>query len=143
MAGNGVSTVLLADSHEQYRHGLERAIIAHPALTLVAVTDNGDEAMSLILRMRPAVALLDVRLPGIDGFAIGERLAVLEPPVPTRLVLLLAVPDRTQIVRTFGAGAFACLAKEASRLEICETLIAAAHGEPSSCYGPIAEAFGV
>lgn len=142
MSDIDVSTVLLADAHEQYRRGLERAIGAHPALTLVAVAGEGNEAISQILRLRPAVALLDVRLPGFDGFAIGERLALGEPRVSTRLVLMLSVPDRAQIERTFEIGAFGCLAKEASRREICETLIAAARGEPSCRYAHVVGALG-
>ncbi len=125
-------TVVLADAHERYRSGLARAIAMHPGLSLGAVTDDGPTALSLIVCERPELALLDVRLPGLDGFAVCERLFDGERVPPTRVVLLAAVLDAGQWARACGVGVTGVLSKDASRWEICEALVVAAKGEPTS-----------
>jgi DNA-binding NarL/FixJ family response regulator len=126
----GRPIVLIADGHEHYRSGLVRAIAMHPGLRLGAVTDDGLVALSLILSERPDVAVLDVRLSGLDGFAISQRLLCAEPRTPTRVVLLAAVPDPPQRSRARALGAVGPLSKEASRWEICDAVIAASQAIP-------------
>lgn len=117
-------TVLVADAHERYRSGLVRAIAMHPGLVVTAVADHGLVALSLILSERPDIALLDVRLAGLDGFTLSERLMT-ERITRTRVILLAAVPDRAQTNRAKSAGALAVLGKDISRWDICKALLAA------------------
>lgn len=124
-------TVLIADPHEQYRGGLARAIAMHPRLRVDSVTDDGFVALSLILTRKPDLALLDVRLGGLDGFRISERLKSEREHPETRIVLLTAVLDHAQRTRALSVGAVDCLAKDASRSEICDALLAIARGGPS------------
>ncbi len=124
-------TVLVADAHERYRRGLVRAITAHPELKCEGVSDDGVVALALILRCRPAVAVLDVRLPGLDGFAIGERLHNLDPRPQTQVVLLSAMFDGALRRRARALGVAACLSKDTSRQEICAALVAIASGKAS------------
>jgi two-component system invasion response regulator UvrY len=121
--------VLIADGHEHYRGGLVRAVAMHPGLRLDTVTDDGLVALSLIESQHPDVAVLDVRLPGLDGFVISERLSCTTPRPATCVVLLAAVPDRAQRARAWSLGAVGPLSKDASRWEICCALIAAWHGD--------------
>jgi two-component system, NarL family, nitrate/nitrite response regulator NarL len=120
--------VLIADAHEHYRGGLVRAIVMHPQLSLGAVTDDGLAALALIASQVPDVALLDVRLPHLDGFAISQRLQIREPPLRTRVVLLTAVQGEVQQARARKVGAASCLSKEAPRSDICRALLAAVGG---------------
>lgn len=129
MTDAGPPKVLIADGHEHYRGGLVRAIAIHPGLRLETVTDDGLVACSLILSRPPDVAVLDVRLPGLDGFAISERLWCANPRPATCVVLLAAVPDRAQRARAWSLGAVGPLSKDASRSEICCALLAAWHGD--------------
>jgi DNA-binding NarL/FixJ family response regulator len=126
----GRPRVLIADGHEHYRGGLVRAIAMHPGLRLGPVTDDGLVALSLILSERPDVAVLDVRLRGLDGFAISQRLCG-EPRMPTRVVLLAAVPDPSQRSRARAVGALGPLSKDTSRWEICDAVIAASQAIPN------------
>lgn len=121
-------TVLLADAHEIYRAGMARAIAAHPALTLIAVASDGPSALAKISGATPDVALLDVRLPKVDGFAVLERLAASHPTLSTRVLLIIAVLDRPLTARALAIGAHGCLSKEASRGEICRTLVEVGRG---------------
>jgi DNA-binding NarL/FixJ family response regulator len=126
----GRPRVLIADGHEHYRSGLVRAIAMHPGLRLGAVTDDGLVALSLILSERPDVAVLDVRLSGLDGFAISQRLLCAAPRTPTRVLLLAAVPDPSQRSRARALGAVGPLSKDTSRWEICDAVIAASQTLP-------------
>lgn len=122
-------TVLIADAHERYRNGIVRAIESYSGLRVSGVTDDGLATLSLILSQRPQVALVDVRLPRLDGFSISARLLNCQPRPPTRVLLLTAVLDQAQRDRARSVGAVGCLGKDASRLEICDALLAAAAGE--------------
>jgi two-component system, NarL family, nitrate/nitrite response regulator NarL len=126
-------TVLIADAHEQYRSGLVRAITMHPGLRVDSVTDDGLIALSLIFTRKPDLAVLDVRLGGLDGFRIAERLGE-HGRSDTRIVLLTAVLDHAQWTRALSVGAVECLAKDASRTEICDALLAIARGGPGEAY---------
>lgn len=129
-------TVLIADPHEQYRSGLVRAIAMHPRLRVDSVTDDGLVALSLILTRKPDLALLDVRLGGLDGFRISERLKSERRHSETRIVLLTAVLDHAQRTRALNVGAVDCLPKDASRSEICDALLATARAGGSHPHEP-------
>jgi two-component system, NarL family, nitrate/nitrite response regulator NarL len=129
---NGMSfhrpTVLIADPHEEYRSGLVRAITMHRSLCLDSVAEDGFEALALIMTRKPDLALLDVRLAGLDAFRISERLNSEGAVLKTRIVLLTALLDPAQKARALSVGAVDCLAKDASRSEICDALVAVARG---------------
>ena len=111
-------TVVVADDHETYRKGLARAIGACEGLRLVGQASDGREALELIDRLQPHLALLDVRMPGLDGLEVCRRLK----GGPVRPVLLSAYAGSALDERAHEAGAYACLSKEATRAEICEAL---------------------
>ena len=60
-------TVLVADDHPIYREGIVRAIKDRPELELVAEAGDGREALDQIRELKPQVAVLDIRMPGLDG----------------------------------------------------------------------------
>jgi DNA-binding NarL/FixJ family response regulator len=123
-------SIVLADAHMGYRSGVARAIAAHRALALIGVAGEGANALRLIERRRPDVALVDVRLPGLGGLLISRRLADREPQLSTRIVIASTLLDRPAglLQQAMSVGAVGWLSKDASREEICEALIAAARG---------------
>jgi DNA-binding NarL/FixJ family response regulator len=66
--------VVLADDHLPYRDGLAEAIMREPRLELLEAVADGAVAVEAIRRHEPEVALLDVRMPGIDGLEAARRL---------------------------------------------------------------------
>ena len=66
--------VLVADDHPLFREGVARAIRDRPDLELVAETADGPSALEQIGELAPDVALLDVRLPGLDGPSLLKAL---------------------------------------------------------------------
>jgi two-component system, NarL family, nitrate/nitrite response regulator NarL len=123
--GRGV-TVVVADDHPLYRDGLAGAIREHPALDLVGEASNGREALELIERHVPDVALLDVKMP-VDGPTVLRRLV--GSAHPTRIVFLSAFLDSALIYSALEAGAAGYLSKRDDRSAICTALRAAARGD--------------
>lgn len=115
--------VVIADDSDAYRSGMARAIRAHEDLDLVGEVDGGVAALAAIIDLQPDVALLDVRMPGLDGLEVCERVRSAEPAPTTRLMLLSAYIDDTVMERAREVGADAYLSKAASRRDICAEAI--------------------
>ncbi|MEA2468794.1 MAG: two-component system, NarL family, nitrate/nitrite response regulator NarL [Thermoleophilaceae bacterium] len=118
---------MVADDHPLVREGLLRAVGEQPALELVGSASNGREALEHIRRVLPDVALLDVKMPELDGIAVVR--AVARDGLPTRVVFLSAYVDSAVAYRALAEGAAGFLSKEASAQAVCDAIVAAARGE--------------
>lgn len=65
--GDELVSVVVADDHPTLRDGVARGVREHPRLELVGEASDGQSALELIRELRPAVALVDLRMPGLDG----------------------------------------------------------------------------
>jgi two-component system, NarL family, nitrate/nitrite response regulator NarL len=120
--------VVVADDSDTYRSGIVRAIRAHPELELAGEFDDGGAALAAITELRPDVALLDIRMPGLDGLQVCERLRAADPPAPTRVLLLSAYMDDAVVARAREVGADGYLSKASSRREICSEAVRVGRG---------------
>jgi two-component system, NarL family, nitrate/nitrite response regulator NarL len=128
MSGTGRRIrVLVADDHPLYREGMVRAIKERPDLELVAECGDGRVALEEVRRLRPEVAVLDVKMPGLDG--TGVLNAVTRDGLGTRVAFLSAYLDGPLVYSAIVSGATAYLSKGASRREICDAIAAVARGE--------------
>jgi two-component system nitrate/nitrite response regulator NarL len=127
MPGNGGTTVLIADDHPLFREAIVRVIRAHPDFELVAEASDGAAALEKIRDLRPDVAVIDVRMPELDGSDV--LVALREEGLPTNVVFLSAFLDSKTVYDAVAAGANAYLSKEAGSDEIVEAVSAAARGE--------------
>jgi DNA-binding NarL/FixJ family response regulator len=118
----------LADDHALFREGLAMAVEQREGMQLVGQATDGLEALEMIERLEPRVAILDVQMPGVDGLAVCERLSAEGEPL-TRVVLLSAFVEPALVQRADRAHAAAYMSKNASRQEICDTVVAVAAGE--------------
>ena len=78
-------TVLIVDDHEAFRESAS-AMLDAEGFTVVGQAADAGGALAAAERLRPQVVLLDVQLPGLDGFAVAERLSAGESP--PRVVLI-------------------------------------------------------
>lgn len=120
-------SVLIADDHPVYRQGLERAIKERPDLELVAVCEDGRDALERITELTPEVAVVDVRMPGLDGLKIVG--AVKREGFDTRVILLTGYEDSTAAYRALAAGAAGYVSKASDHMELCDSIVKAARGE--------------
>ena len=118
--------VVVADDHPLYRSGIVRALESSEAFDVVGEASDGTAALALIRLHRPDVAVLDVRMPGMDGIDVIAVLARDGHPVP--VVLLSAFDDEQLVAAGLEAGAAAYIGKGADRDAICLDVAAAARG---------------
>jgi two-component system nitrate/nitrite response regulator NarL len=126
MSGTRVR-VLVADDHPLFREALAETIDQRPELELVAKVASGREALAEIQGTPPDVAVLDMKMPELDGMDVVD--AVTRDELPTRVLLLSAFLDSSLGYRALGAGAAGYLSKDATGERICEAILAVALGE--------------
>lgn len=119
--------VLLADDQPLVRAGLSGLLAAEEDLEVIGAAADGHEAVALAQELRPDVACLDIRMPGLDGIEATRALTAAEPPIP---VLILTTFDLDDYV--FGAleaGAAGFLLKDAEPEVIIESVHRVAAGQ--------------
>jgi two-component system, NarL family, nitrate/nitrite response regulator NarL len=119
--------VYVADDHPLYREGVVRAIKERPEFEFVGATGDGRQALDDIRKLEPHVAVLDLRMPGLDAIAITK--AIERDEIPTRVLLLSASTDAPIVYEAVRAGAYAYVSKDAGRREICDAIAAVARGD--------------
>jgi two-component system nitrate/nitrite response regulator NarL len=119
-------SVVVADDHPLFREGIERAVRERPDLELVGAASGGREALERIRALAPRVAVLDVRLPELDGLQILN--AVTRDGLPTRVVFLSASGEPELVYRAVQVGAAGYFRKEADRDAILNGIAAVAAG---------------
>jgi two-component system nitrate/nitrite response regulator NarL len=118
--------VLIAEEHPLYREGVVRAIKERPELELVGEASDGRRALTMIKELEPDVAVLDVKMPELDGLKVAN--AVVRDAVTTRVLLLSAFLDPQIVFQAVAAGASGYLSKDADRLEITNAILAVSRG---------------
>ncbi len=125
-AKNERVTVLVADDHPIYREGIVRAIKDRPDLELVGEAGDGRQALEEVRRLSPEVAVLDIRMPGLDGTQVLA--AMRREGLETEVLFLSAFMEPELAYKTVAAGAKGYLSKESSRQEVCEAIVTIARG---------------
>jgi len=119
--------VFVSEDHPVYREGLVESIRERPELELVGESGDGLQALDRIRELRPDLALLDLRLPGLDGIGVLRELA--NEPLDTRVLLLSAYSDGALVYEALEAGAAGYISKDAAAEEIVAAINGAAAGE--------------
>jgi two-component system nitrate/nitrite response regulator NarL len=118
--------VVVGDDHPMFRDGVVRALISSGEIDVVAEADDGTSALAAIREHRPAVALLDYRMPGMDGAQVAA--AVIRDGLPTRVLLISAHDDAAIVYHAIQEGASGFLPKESTRAEIVAAVINCSRG---------------
>jgi DNA-binding NarL/FixJ family response regulator len=111
-----VIRVVLADDQAVVRDGLRMLLEASGEVEVVAVARDGAEAVERVLAATPDVALLDLRMPAMDGAAAAAVLAERAPAV--RVLILTTYADDDAILPALRAGALGYLTKDATGEEV-------------------------
>ena len=102
-------TIVIVDDHPLFRQGVINTLSLESGLNIVADTDNGEDALTLVRKYRPDVVIMDVNLPGMNGQQVTRQ--IISEKLPTRVVLLTAYDDVEQIIHSMRSGAAAYCAK--------------------------------
>jgi DNA-binding NarL/FixJ family response regulator len=114
--------VLVVDDSLIFRTGMSRAVQACEGLDLVGEAADGETALRLVAELEPDLVILDLRMPGIDGFGVLEQLHAEGPP-DCRVLVISATLDDGVADEVMAAGADACMSKARSRADICDTAL--------------------
>jgi two-component system, NarL family, nitrate/nitrite response regulator NarL len=120
-------TVVVAGDQPHYREGGVRALLASGRIEILAEAGDGRAALAEIQEHRPDVALLDYKLPELDGVAITN--AVVRDGLPTRVLIVSAFTDSGVVYKALETGASGFVSKEARREQIADAVLACARGE--------------
>ncbi|MEU9088720.1 response regulator transcription factor [Streptomyces sp. NPDC048428] len=119
--------IILADDHTVMRAGLVALLSSEPTVEIVGEAGDGREAVRLVERLRPDVALLDLRMPVLDG--VGATLEIVAGEAATRVLILTTYETDADIERGVEAGATGYLLKDATREQLVEAIHSASRGE--------------
>jgi two-component system nitrate/nitrite response regulator NarL len=119
--------VVVADDHPLYRDGVVRALSGSGRVDVVAEAGDGTAALAAIEEHKPDVALLDYKLPGLDGVRIAH--AVIRDGLRTRVLVLSAFTESGVVYKALEEGAAGFIPKEARREQIVDAVLACARGE--------------
>ena len=105
MSLGGKLKVMLVDDHPVVRQGLARLINDEPDLRVCGEADNAEDALVIVARENPNVAVVDISMKGADGIELIKRLRTISPAMPT---LVLSMHDEAlyaeRVLRAGGKG---------------------------------------
>ena len=126
MSEAGTLRVLIADDHSPMRLGLAAIISMVPGAQCVGQAVDGEDAVEQYLALRPDLMTLDLRMPGLDGLEVIQRVVAAAPEAK---ILVVTMHDRQDdIVRSLRAGARGYVLKSAPAREIEDAIVTVARG---------------
>ncbi|WP_320064750.1 response regulator transcription factor [Micromonospora sp. RTGN7] len=118
--------VVLADDEAMIRAGIRAILGADPGIEVVGEAGDGAAAVELVRARRPDVALLDIRMPRLDGLAAAAEIRRLVPDTAT--VMLTTFGEDDHVARALGHGASGFLLKAGDPRELIAGVRAVANG---------------
>ncbi len=109
------------------REGLKAMLAAEPDFRIVGEAANAEQALDLIERLQPAIALLDIRLPGINGIDLCRMITERYPG--TAVIILTTFTDENLVSQCIQAGARGFIVKDIERFDLKRSIRAVARGE--------------
>ena len=125
MASNNI-TIALADDHPLTREGMKGYLAKEPDFEIVGEYADGEAAWEGIKTVKPQVALLDIRMPGIDGVALARKIK--EAGLPTVSLMLTSYDAQQYVMASLRAGARGYVLKTASMETLSKAIRIVARG---------------
>ncbi|WP_307872514.1 response regulator transcription factor [Paractinoplanes ovalisporus] len=118
--------MLLVDDERMVCAHLRTILSADPGIEVAGEAYDGAEAVEAVVRLRPDLVLMDLRMPGVDGLTAIERIAAF--PDPPRLVVLTTFDHDEYVLRALQAGAAGFLVKSTAPEDLVDLVRAAVGG---------------
>jgi DNA-binding NarL/FixJ family response regulator len=112
--------ILIVDDHRIMREGLRAILERHPDMEIVGEASNGREALALAHKLRPAIIVMDITMPELNGIDATRRIASELPDV--KVIALSMNSDRRYVLAMLSAGAWGYLLKNAASEELTRAI---------------------
>jgi DNA-binding NarL/FixJ family response regulator len=119
--------LIVADDQELVREGIAAILEAEPDIEVVGSAADGAEALGLVHAVQPDVALIDIRMPEIDGVEATRR--IVQGGSATRVLILTTFATDANVVGALRAGASGFLLKDAPKTSLLAAVRAIAAGD--------------
>lgn len=119
--------ILIADDHSVVRTGLRTLIERHPNFKVIAEASTGEEAIALAKQLRPHVAVLDVRMPGVSGIEACRQIVQSVPEC--RVIMLTSYAEDELLFAAIQAGASGYVLKRIGDNELIHAIERVSRGE--------------
>ncbi|MDX2029190.1 MAG: response regulator transcription factor [Blastocatellia bacterium] len=125
--GSKTITIVLADDHRIVREGLSVLLAAEPDFTVVGAAGDGLEAIEMVRKLRPDVAVLDLMMRGLNGLEAARQISKLTPP--PRIIILSMYDDEGFVLEALANGVSAYVLKDAGSSDLVQAIreVAAGH----------------
>ncbi|MDO5563102.1 MAG: response regulator transcription factor [Synergistaceae bacterium] len=119
-------SIILADDHPLTREGMKGYLAKEPDFEIVGEYADGESAWTGAQQLKPQVALLDIRMPGIDGVALARKIK--EAGLPTASLMLTSYDAQQYVMASLRAGARGYVLKTASMETLTKAIRIVARG---------------
>lgn len=119
--------VLLVDDHLVVRRGLRSMLAGTDDVEIIGEAASGPEAMEQVRQLQPDLALVDIRMPGMDGLRLVNHLKQIQADL--KIIILTIYDDEQFLLEAFRAGVHAYLLKNVGREELLEALRTVSSGK--------------
>jgi DNA-binding NarL/FixJ family response regulator len=113
-------TVLLADDNRVVRKEFRKILELEDDLEVVGEAKNGRQAVAMVKRLRPALVLMDVAMPQLDGLVATRH--ILKAVPATKVLMLSAHSDEEYVEEATNSGAMGYLIKQSSADNVCSAI---------------------
>jgi DNA-binding NarL/FixJ family response regulator len=121
-------SAVIADGQRLVRAGLRRLFEDQRDIAVTGEAASGDELVALVRSLHPDVVVIDVGLPGLDGFEATRRILAESPRGAVGVVLLVESAGDESVLAALEAGATGVLVKDSEELELLRAVHAVADG---------------